>query len=118
MTQSYSQARQRAAGSDPSERMGDVFEMTRSALGLQQQLLGFASVNIEVMRFLARHTETQLDYLNALAQCRDIGALGRVNAEYAQRFTDNLRDDLQEMARLTSRVMSEGGRVLNTAGRP
>jgi hypothetical protein len=81
----------------------DIAELTRTMLDSQRRMLRLAAEATAAFRdSMARQNQRQAEYLAALLRCRDMASLGYVNADFAQRMSQEVARDWQDMSQLLS----------------
>jgi hypothetical protein len=84
----------------------DPLEMMSTILNSCTQMLGVSALATEAMRFVTRQAQIQVEYMQALRDCRTWIELGSVNMEFTQRIAKDTSDQLRELANTTQRFLA------------
>lgn len=86
--------------------VSDPLEMMSTILNNCMHMLGGMALASETMRFVTRQAQIQVEYMQALRDCRNWADLAGVNMDFTRRIAEDTSDQLRELADATQRFMA------------
>lgn len=105
----------RANGIDDIETPDRAFQFVEAALNWQQQALKAGLVSTEMMRIGLHHMRRNMEYFGMLSD--GLNTLGKANAEFLQRVTNESATDWTKTAEMTSAWTKETVSTARAAAR-
>ena len=88
--------------------VSDPLELMSTILTSCTQALGVTALASEAMRFVTRQAQIQVEYMQALRDCRNWADVAGINMEFTRRIAQDTSDQLRELADATQRFLASG----------
>jgi hypothetical protein len=72
-------------------------------------MLGATALANETMRFVTRQAQLQVEYMQALRDCRNWAEIAGINMEFTRRIAQDTSDQLRELADAAQRLLAGAG---------
>ncbi|HEY7382498.1 MAG TPA: phasin family protein [Beijerinckiaceae bacterium] len=89
--------------------VSDPLEMMSAMLSSCTQMLGATALANETMRFVTRQAQLQVEYMQALRDCRNWAEIAGINMEFTRRIAQDTSDQLRELADAAQRLLAGAG---------
>jgi hypothetical protein len=89
--------------------VADPLELMSAILNSCTEMLGATALATETMRFVTRQAQIQVEYLQALRQCRNWADIAGINMEFTRRVAQDMGDQLRELSDAGQRFLAGDG---------